>query len=168
MTTAKAVEVATRRFRSDGLVGIAGSLRRVCGLEGPSFGWDSNRVRRASATSDCHQGRWVKAQSRRESQGSIERTSHGNAAGEQRTSGVETPEVGASFQEQGSFGGHAGRKKANRERGWTFSERASNGSVMVSTLPGGEDSEGNRACGKCRIAAETSIVGTQPGELHGR
>lgn len=133
MTTAQAVRVAARRFEDDGLVGTAGSLRRVCGVEGPNFGWDSNRVRMASVDSYCQQGRWVKAQSRREAQGSIGRTSCGNAAGEQRTSGEDTPEVGASFEEQDSFGGHAGRKRANRVRGRTFSERASNGSVMVST-----------------------------------
>jgi hypothetical protein len=46
----------------------------------------------------------VKAQSWREAQGSIGRTSRGNAAGEQRTSGGETPEVGATSGECVGFG----------------------------------------------------------------
>lgn len=45
---------------------------------------------------------------------------------------------------------HAGRKRANRERGRTYGERASNGSVTVSTWSGGESFGGYSACGKCR------------------
>jgi hypothetical protein len=168
MTVAQAAEVTVRRFEGDGFVGLAGSLRRVCGLEGPGFGRDSNRVRAASAGSCRQRNRWVKAQSRREAQGSIGRTGRGNAAGEQRTSGGETPEVGATFGEHIGFGRCAGRKRANRERGGTFGERASNGSVTVSTWSGGERSEGYSACGNCRAAAATSLLGTQPGEPHGR
>jgi hypothetical protein len=48
-------------------------------------------------------GAGVRAQSRREAQGSNGRTSRGNAAGEQRTSGGETPEVGATFEERYRF-----------------------------------------------------------------
>jgi hypothetical protein len=168
MTTAKAVEVAARRFGDDDFAGVAGSLRRVCGLEGPSFGWDPNRVRKASAGPYCQRGRWVRAQSRREAQGSIGRASSGNAAGEQRTSGREIPEVEATSGERESFGDRAGQKRANYEREWSFGERASNGSVTVSTWSGGESSEGSCACGKCRMSAETSAVGTQPGEPQGR
>jgi hypothetical protein len=102
------------------------------------------------------------------SPGSIGRASSGNAAGEQRTSGREIPEVEATSGERESFGDRAGQKRANYEREWSFGERASNGSVTVSTWSGGESSEGSCACGKCRMSAETSAVGTQPGEPQGR
>jgi len=110
-----------RRFASAGL--RAG---------GSGFGRNSNRAREASADSRCQQGRWVRAQSRREAQGSNGRARRGNAAGEQRTRGRETPEVGAPFEERENLGHPAGRKTANHERGRAFGERASDGSVTVS------------------------------------
>lgn len=103
-TAAQAARDAVRRFEGDGLVGVPDSFRRVWGPEGPDFGRDSNGVRMASASSCSQQVRWVKAQSRSEAQGSNGRTSRGNAAGEQRTLGGETPEVGATFGERIDFG----------------------------------------------------------------
>jgi hypothetical protein len=44
VTAASAVKALARRFRSDEVVGIADSLRWVRGLEGPDFGWASNRT----------------------------------------------------------------------------------------------------------------------------
>lgn len=79
------------------MVGTADSLRWVCGLEGPSFGWDSNRMAGASVLAVAG-GSTSESSKSRKAQGSFGRTGRGNAAGEQRTLGGDTPEVGAVFQ----------------------------------------------------------------------
>lgn len=81
------------RFVSAGL--RAGGARFRSGLE---------RGANSFGSSCSQQVRWVKAQSQREAQGSNGRTSRGNANGEQRTLGGETPEVEATFGERIGFG----------------------------------------------------------------
>jgi len=110
----------------------------------------------------------VRAWSRREAQGSNEPDHRFSMMVEQRTLGLDTPEVEATFEERPGFGQSAGRKRANHERGRTHGERTSNGPVTVSTLSGGESSEGSGAREECRTTAETSTVGMKPGEPHGR
>lgn len=42
-TAASVARAAARRLEGDEMVGTADSLRWVCGLEEPSFGWDSEQ-----------------------------------------------------------------------------------------------------------------------------
>jgi len=89
----------------------------------------------------------VKAHSRGQAQGSIGSGQRGNASTGQRTSGGETPEVGAASGERSGFDRRVTREQANHERGWNIGEHASNGVVTVSTSPGGKSSEGSVSVG---------------------
>lgn len=100
-----------KRLESDEIVGTVDSLRWVSGLEGPGFGWDSNRMVSTSVPTIAG-GTASESSKSRKAQGSNEWTGRGNASGEQRTLGGDTPEVAASFGEWTGFGRNAGRKNS--------------------------------------------------------
>jgi hypothetical protein len=109
-TAASAARAAVRRFEGDEFVGTMGSLRRGHRLEGPGFGRAPNRGVSISMHTIAGESTSESSKSRK-AQGRIGRTSSGNTAGEQRTPGLDTPEVGASFEEQRGFGRVGGRRE---------------------------------------------------------
>jgi hypothetical protein len=167
VTAVSAARAAARRLEDDEFGGAADSLRWVGGLERPGFGRDSNRLRRISVRIIAG-GATSESSKSRKAQGSSERTGRGNAAGEQRTLGGDTPEVAASFGERDDFGRTAGRKESQSREG--------QGIRCTTQQWGGDGVHFVRrgrlrrvgACEECRCAAVTSFFGTKPGEPHSR